>query len=339
MRRRLLALVLAAAATACGGGGGGADGEAAPPAPAGSPTALGPFEPWTPPAAPVRDAGMSLAQAHGGSGDEAAIIFAQPNFPTGETRVAFAVAAMPSNELLTAPQADVYLARSPGGDALGPYRARLTPIQAEGAHHHDDVGHFDPEGVYVVRLPLREPGVWHLVAVLAGDGRRVAAEGALQAVESRPEPGPGDRAPASRTPTLASTGGDVEALTTADPPDLPLLRTSVADALAAGRPFAVMFSTPAFCTSRLCGPATEVMLALERRYRGRGMDFIHVEIYRDNEPPEPNRWVKEWRLETEPFTFVVGADGRVSSVLEGPQTPNELVAMIDAELEGAPAAG
>ena len=48
------------------------------------------------------------------------------------------------------------------------------------------------------------------------------------------------------------------------------------------------------------------------------VDFIHVEIYQDNDPAKGvNRWVKEWRLPTEPFTFVVDRTGVIRSKLEG----------------------
>jgi hypothetical protein len=337
-RLPIVALLVAVAAIAvvtalARGGGDGASHGVAPPS--GRPAALRPLEPWSPPAVRERRAGVSIADVLSGAGGEAAMLFGQPNFLTGDTRLAFAVVRA-DGKLLTAQQADVYVSRSRDGEAMGPYRVRLLPIQPPGgAHGHDDVGHFDPDGVLVGRVPLDRPGTWYLAAVMHAGGRRVVAEGALRTVRSRAEPVAGDAAPRSDTPTVRSTGGDLAKLTTARPADTPLLRVSVRDALAAHRPFVVMFATPAFCTSRLCGPATDVLLALERRYRATKMAFIHVEIYRDNRPPTPNRWVEQWRLTTEPFSFVVGADGKVLGSLEGPQTPNELAAMIE---RAAPAA-
>ena len=54
------------------------------------------------------------------------------------------------------------------------------------------------------------------------------------------------------------------------------------------------------------------------------MRFIHVEIYKDNQPPETNRWVKEWKLPTEPWTFLVGRDGRIKARFEGSVSAAEL---------------
>ena len=73
-------------------------------------------------------------------------------------------------------------------------------------------------------------------------------------------------------------------ITTSRPPDLPLLRYSIADSLAAHKPFVVTFATPKFCTSRTCGPVVDVVQAVRRRFERRGVRFIHVEVYTDNDP-------------------------------------------------------
>jgi hypothetical protein len=138
----------------------------------------------------------------------------------------------------------------------------------------------------------------------------------------------GSKAFPSRTPTIASTGGDFAALTTSNPPDKGLLRYSVADSLAAHAPFVVAFATPAFCTSRTCGPAVDVVDYVRRHLGAKQVRFIHVEIYKDNQPPETNRWVREWKLPTEPWIFVVGMDGRIKARFEGAVSASELDAAV-----------
>ena len=55
------------------------------------------------------------------------------------------------------------------------------------------------------------------------------------------------------------------------------------------------------------------------------MRFIHVEVYEDNDPAKGfNRWMQEWGLETEPWTFVVGRDGKVVERFEGAVSVREL---------------
>ena len=109
------------------------------------------------------------------------------------------------------------------------------------------------------------------------------------------------------------------ALTTRTPPDEVLLRYSVADSLEAKVPFVVTFATPKFCTSRTCGPVVDVVEEVPRRLEDDNVRFIHVEVYEDNDPANGyNRWMKEWKLPTEPWTFLVGADGKIASRSRGP---------------------
>jgi hypothetical protein len=108
-----------------------------------------------------------------------------------------------------------------------------------------------------------------------------------------------------------------------------LYRHSIAESLAAGAPFVVTFATPKFCTSRTCGPVVDVVDAVRREFAGRGLRFIHVEIYEGNDPTQGyNRWMREWKLTTEPWVFVVGRDGRVAERFEGAVSLRELGAAV-----------
>ena len=99
----------------------------------------------------------------------------------------------------------------------------------------------------------------------------------------------------SKTPTLANA--TLKQLTTSTKPDPELYRTSVADALAAKKPFVVAFATPKYCTSRTCGPVVDVVDAVRRKHEDAGIRFIHAEIYEDNDPTKgENTWVREWKL-------------------------------------------
>jgi hypothetical protein len=139
----------------------------------------------------------------------------------------------------------------------------------------------------------------------------------------------GARAPASATPTLASVHGAVAKLTTRVPPDRALLRYSIAGSLAAHRPFVVTFATPRYCTSRTCGPVVDVVNYVRRRLAARGVRFIHVEVYTQNRPALGyNRWMRRWGLRTEPWTFLVGRDGRIKAKFEGSVSARELEAAV-----------
>ena len=143
-------------------------------------------------------------------------------------------------------------------------------------------------------------------------------------IQSKPKAvGIGDRAPASSNPTTATKPAN--RITTARPPDTALLRYSVAESLEDGVPFVVAFATPAYCQTRTCGPTVDVVDAVRKRYESKGIRFIHIEIYEDNLPGNGvNRWVRQWKLPTEPWVFVVDREGIVRDRFEGAVSVTEL---------------
>jgi hypothetical protein len=144
----------------------------------------------------------------------------------------------------------------------------------------------------------------------------------------------GSRAPKSDTPTLATSGGRLGLLTTSTRPDRELYATSVAAALAAHQPFVVTFATPKFCTSRTCGPVVDVLSHVRTQLKGTPVRFIHVEVFRGNSPAKGyNRWMREWKLQSEPWTFLVGADGRIKAKFEGSVSPDELRTAVRSKLQ------
>ena len=90
------------------------------------------------------------------------------------------------------------------------------------------------------------------------------------------------------------------------------------------------FATPRYCESRTCGPVVDVVEHARRRFEGSGIRFIHVEIYKDNDPRQgQNQWVRQWRLPSEPWTFLVGRDGRIKAKFEGSLSVRELTASVE----------
>jgi hypothetical protein len=204
--------------------------------------------------------------------------------------------------------------------------ARLEPIGVPGVSE-PAVG--DVSRIYVAHVRIARPGRYWIV--VEPKGQAIQGFRDFEVAEKPKAPAVGDRAIASRTPTIASTRGDLAALTTATPPDTMLLRTSVADALKSKEPFVVTFSTPKYCTSRTCGPVVDVVDAVRKRFAGRGIRFIHVEVYADNDPSKGyNRWMREWRLPSEPWTFVVDRSGVIKERFEGSVSVAELSAAVRA---------
>jgi hypothetical protein len=200
--------------------------------------------------------------------------------------------------------------------------ARLEPIGIPG---RSAPAFGEVSRIYVAHLRVPRPGRYWVVAEPAG--ARIQAIGTLEVEARSPNPAVGAKAPRSATPTLATASA--ASLTTRRPPDLGLLRYSVAGALAAHRPFVVTFATPKFCTSRTCGPVVDVVDAVRKRFASSPVRFIHVEVFRDNDPAKGyNRWMGQWGLRTEPWTFLVGRDGRVKAKFEGSVSAAELTAAV-----------
>jgi hypothetical protein len=286
-------LLLAAAATGCGSG----DEPAASEEPAG---------------------GQTLEELWRAPGEDVGVVAGTASHEPGRVRVSFLVVDGEGRVSLL-PTARVWVSRTLEEEPFLETSAQLERIGVPGG------AEADATHIYVAHVPLREPGTYWLLAEPEGGGEQVQALGNIVVGEDDEEPGPGDPAPPSETPTLVSTGGDLSKLTTRTPPDEILLQHSVADSLKAKVPFVVTFSTPKYCSSRTCGPTVDVVEEVARRFEGRGVRFIHVEVYEDNDPAKGfNRWMREWGLETEPWTFVVGRDGRIVERYEGAFSVREL---------------
>jgi hypothetical protein len=254
-------------------------------------------------------------------GPDVAVTEGAGDFVPGLVRYPFMVIrndARPVNR----PTARIWVATGRDAKPFERTTARLEPIGVPGlsAPAAGDVNR-----LYVAHVRIRRPGRYWLVA--APSGARIQAVGVFDVHAHSPTPAVGAPAPASGTPTLADA--PAARLTTRRPPDLALLRYSVADSLRAHRPFVVTFATPRFCTSRICGPVVDVVEAVRRRFASGRVRFIHVEVFTDNDPAKGyNRWMRQWGLRSEPWTFLVGGDGRVKAKFEGSVSEAELAAAV-----------
>jgi len=149
----------------------------------------------------------------------------------------------------------------------------------------------------------------------------------------------GQPAPSVDTPTLADVGGDVTKISTDTSPDPAFYQTSVADALAAHKPFVLVFATPKFCQTKTCGPTLDKVKAVAAKHPD--VTFINVEPYlledvdgqlqpdldaNGNLQAAPA--TTAYGLLTEPFVFIVGSDGIVKSSFELIFTPDEIDAAL-----------
>jgi hypothetical protein len=246
-------------------------------------------------------------------------------FVPGAVRFPFLVIANNAKPV-ERPVASVWVATSRSGVPFERVSAKLEPIGVPG---RSAAAFGSVRRIYVAHLRIPRPGRYWLVAQPVG--AKLQALGAIDVSARSRSVAVGARGPRSDTPTLATA--PAAQITTSSTPDLPLLRHSVAQSLAAHVPFVVTFATPKFCTSRTCGPVVDVVEAARKQFAASGIRFIHVEVFEDNDPSRGyNRWMRQWGLSSEPWVFLVGRDGRVKAKFEGSVSQAELAAAIRANL-------
>ena len=239
------------------------------------------------------------------------------DYGPGRNRVSFLVVDKKSKLIETA-QARVWVSHGLKQKPYAQTIATLEPIGVPGG------AEADAQNIYVATLDMPKPGKYWILAEPIGGSKKIQALGNAVVLRHSAAPEVGEKAIPSKNPVLAP-GVDPKTVTTAEPPDRDLLRTTVAAAMAAKRPFVVAFATPLYCQTRTCGPVVQVVQSVAKDWQTHGVDFIHVEIYKDNDPAEgTNRWVDEWKLRSEPFTFVVDRNGVIRSRFEGAFSAAEL---------------
>ena len=89
-----------------------------------------------------------------------------------------------------------------------------------------------------------------------------------------------------------------------------------------------MFATPARCQTQYCGPVLDTMLPMVATYSDR-IDFVHVEIYKNNQTTDVVPAVGAWGLGGEPWLFGIDSGGLVTARLDGAFDATEIQALLD----------
>ncbi len=247
--------------------------------------------------------------------DGSVAVVANADIGTGASRIQVGVVA-PDGDRLGGPDVPVSLRIAPGdGGEVVEYDAEwIWLIQ-------------DIVGLYKTEAVFDAPGVW-TVSVAPGSGSALPATG-FQVLDPTFAPDVGDAAPIAPIDTLGTK--PLDHLTTDPNPDRDFYQLTLEEAFSSGRESVVVFSTPAFCRTATCGPTLDIVKGVKPEFPE--VNFVHVEVYTDMQSPDfeptpeflaPALGPEFWNLPTEPWVFVVDANGVVTARFEGTATAEDL---------------
>ena len=209
-------------------------------------------------------------------------------------------------------------------------------------HTHDDgtveTHEAGETGGYVSQVTFEAAGEWG-VEVTGTDVNGEALETVTATFNVLAESAgldAGDPAPQSVQRVLADVA-DIAQIDTSQTPITEMHDKTIAQAVTSGRPTVVVFASPSFCTSQICGPTKDVVDDLYATYGGQA-NFVHVEPYdiekaRAGESLTPVPLLTDdWGLSSEPWVFVVDAQGIIAAKFDGIASYEEMEAALAAVL-------
>ncbi len=213
--------------------------------------------------------------------------------------------------------------------AVGPFPAYVESLLTQPAFRAQTTTS-DPDAasvVYATKVDFPSTGEWRIAALIRKDGELSAGLLPSAVVGAYAKvPRVGQKGPLIHTPTPADVGGDLAKITTRIPPDTQN-KVDYADAYGV-EPIVLLFATPQFCQSRVCGPVVDVAEQVKQLH-GDDAAFIHMEIYKDNDPNKGVRpQVSAFHLPSEPWLFAIGRDGRIKAEIEGAFGVEELTRVV-----------
>jgi hypothetical protein len=219
-----------------------------------------------------------------------------------------------------------------------------------------------PAAFYVAYPTFDKPGNWgvEIQVQLPGQAQPTTRRFQLEVKATSDVPNIGQPAIPVKTLTVKDVP-DLAQLSSGTNPDPAMYQISLDQALASGKPTALLFATPAFCRTATCGPSLEVLQGLQKTY-GDKINFIHVEVYkypfgqsvqlqqqaadkaakekRDLTPDERRAGLADamvaWHLESEPWLFLIDAKGIIAARFEGGMTKEEVGPMLEKLIAGQP---
>lgn len=225
-------------------------------------------------------------------------------------RLAFGIVDPEAQALVRDATGRIWFAMDRAEPAVGPIEMRF----------HGD-GLPQDRGFYAAEVEFPADGQWLVLAEIERNGTTEIAAHTVQVGRRNGMPIPGERAPRVHTPTPDSARG-VDPICTMVPEPCGMHRRSLRDLIDAKQKTVVIIATPAYCTSKLCGPEVEILDSL--RADAKGISFVHIELLANDDPDTVQRTSPlspaaiAFATSEEPAVYSILPDGRILDRVLGP---------------------
>ncbi|MEA2156179.1 MAG: hypothetical protein QOE11_2319 [Solirubrobacteraceae bacterium] len=260
--------------------------------------------------------GHTLSQLAATAKGQAQIGLATSVIEPGANRLAFGVIDNSNNFLYG--RTAVYLARTQSSPARGPYPAPADTLVTTPAYRSQSAAsESDPiAAIYAAQVDFKKAGKQIMLVLTKTPQGTQGGLVPIKVVKDSGLPHVGEKMPPVDTETVADAGGNEASIDTRIPPAPELHQHRLKDVLGK-KPVAFLIATPLLCQSRVCGPVVDIALQMKAEFGDR-MEFIHQEVYKDNEVAKGLRApLLQLHLETEPWLFTIKRDGTIAARIEG----------------------
>ena len=180
-----------------------------------------------------------------------------------------------------------------------------------------------PRGTFIVHPTFDTAGTWGFEVEATRPGQAPTTQRlSVNVVPESSAPTIGEDAPQSKTPTVRDVA-DLTTITSDSQPEPKLYQMSVVEAVTSGKPSMILFATPGFCQTAVCGPGVDVLNKLSETF-GDKVNAVHVEVYQLPYTGKVVPAMEEWGLPSEPWLFLVDENGKITGRYEGGITFEEL---------------
>lgn len=270
----------------------------------------------------------------------AAVAAAPTTAPVDAAAVQIALA---STDLAVGPERFAFSILTPGGSLIQYAAAKVTFLELEGERARPITttnatyfpARLDSAGLYVARHRFTKAGPWgaQIEATLV-NGREILPQRVRFNVQEAPKAvAIGARPPTTANRTVADEP-NLARLSSDPMPDPDFYQLTIEEAAASGKPTIVVFATPGYCSSRICGPVLDEVKVIKASV-GNAVNVIHIDVYREFDPLVLDEAMAVWGLETEPWVYLLDADGLVAERLEGSVTAAELSPLVAGLIDAA----